>query len=163
LRPSESKGPRVESTVSDTLDGMPLPPPPPPRSSAIRPPVTAELQRRLQAASDATRGRARPRVAVVQWPDPLFAAGGWVPQLVALAGATDVLGRVEAAATFTPAQLAGGSHGHWLAGMPRNGSHGEFDTRNRRRRDSEPTAAMRSRRQPWGALSPPCGRAKGHR
>ncbi|GLC37461.1 hypothetical protein PLESTB_001856700 [Pleodorina starrii] len=64
------------------------------------------LQRRLQAASEGARGRHRPRVAVVQWPDPLFAAGGWVPQLVEMAGARDVLGRVEEAATFTAQQLA---------------------------------------------------------
>ncbi|GLI66508.1 hypothetical protein VaNZ11_010341, partial [Volvox africanus] len=64
------------------------------------------LQRRLKAASDSARGRPRPRVVVVQWSDPAFAAGGWVPQLVELAGARDVLGRVEAAATFTAQQLA---------------------------------------------------------
>ncbi|GIL67589.1 hypothetical protein Vafri_20953 [Volvox africanus] len=64
------------------------------------------LQRRLKAASDSARGRPRPRVVVVQWSDPLFVAGGWVPQLVELAGARDVLGRVEAAATFTAQQLA---------------------------------------------------------
>ncbi|EFJ53268.1 hypothetical protein VOLCADRAFT_120238 [Volvox carteri f. nagariensis] len=40
-----------------------------------------EMQRRLKTASDSARGRPRARVVVVQWPDPLFAAGGWVPQL----------------------------------------------------------------------------------
>ncbi|GIL85546.1 hypothetical protein Vretimale_13375 [Volvox reticuliferus] len=67
---------------------------------------SSALQRRLQAAADSARGRPRPRVVVVQWPDPLFAAGGWVPQLVELAGARDVLGRVEAATTFSAQQLA---------------------------------------------------------
>ncbi|PNH03423.1 hypothetical protein TSOC_010514 [Tetrabaena socialis] len=64
------------------------------------------LKQQLQAAAAAGRGRQRPRVAVVQWSDPLYAAGGWVPQLVAMAGALDVLGRVEQAATFTAQQLA---------------------------------------------------------
>lgn len=32
---------------------------------------------------------ARPTVAVVQWADPLFCAGGWVPEAVAAAGGTD--------------------------------------------------------------------------
>jgi hypothetical protein len=39
------------------------------------------LQGRLAAASAAARGRQHPRVVVVQWSDPLFAAGGWVPQV----------------------------------------------------------------------------------
>lgn len=33
----------------------------------------------------------RPRVAVVEWLDPLFAAGHWTPELVRRAGGTDVL------------------------------------------------------------------------
>ncbi|KAG2438599.1 hypothetical protein HXX76_005149 [Chlamydomonas incerta] len=64
------------------------------------------LQGRLAAAAAAARGRQHPRVIVVQWSDPLFAAGGWVPQLVEMAGARDVLGKVEEAVTFTPQQLA---------------------------------------------------------
>ncbi|PNW81932.1 hypothetical protein CHLRE_06g266800v5 [Chlamydomonas reinhardtii] len=64
------------------------------------------LQARLAAASAAARGRQHPRVVVVQWSDPLFAAGGWVPQLVEMAGARDMLGKVEEAVTFTPQQLA---------------------------------------------------------
>lgn len=35
----------------------------------------------------------RPRVAVIEWGDPIYAAGHWVPEMVARAGGTDVLAR----------------------------------------------------------------------
>jgi iron complex transport system substrate-binding protein len=37
--------------------------------------------------------RRRPRVAVVQWADPLYIAGGWVPEVVLIAGGEDVFCR----------------------------------------------------------------------
>lgn len=61
-------------------------------------PPHAGLKKRLDAAAAVGRGRPAPRVACIQWPDPLFAAGGWVPQLVKMAGARDVLGKVGALA-----------------------------------------------------------------
>ncbi len=42
--------------------------------------------------SDSRRGRPLPRVAVLEWTDPLFASGHWVPDLVEAAGAASVLG-----------------------------------------------------------------------
>jgi iron complex transport system substrate-binding protein len=38
------------------------------------------------------RGLRRPRVAALEWLDPVFAAGHWTPQLIELAGGEDVLG-----------------------------------------------------------------------
>lgn len=35
----------------------------------------------------------RPRTAIIEWTDPLFAAGHWAPDLVRRAGGTDVLAR----------------------------------------------------------------------
>jgi iron complex transport system substrate-binding protein len=35
----------------------------------------------------------RPRLACIEWLDPIFVAGHWVPEMVALAGGTDGLGR----------------------------------------------------------------------
>ncbi len=35
----------------------------------------------------------RPRVAVIEWTDPLFAGGHWVPEMVAKAGGIDVLAK----------------------------------------------------------------------
>ncbi len=40
----------------------------------------------------AVRGARRPRVAALEWLDPPFAAGHWVPQLIEYAGGEDVLG-----------------------------------------------------------------------
>jgi iron complex transport system substrate-binding protein len=44
------------------------------------------VHERLKAA-----GAPRPRVAVIEWLDPLFAAGHWTPELVRRAGGVDVL------------------------------------------------------------------------
>jgi iron complex transport system substrate-binding protein len=40
----------------------------------------------------AVRAERRPRVAALEWLDPVFVAGHWTPQLIELAGGTDVLG-----------------------------------------------------------------------
>ena len=39
-------------------------------------------QRQLAAAADSARGRGSMRVACIQWPQPLMAAGAWVPELI---------------------------------------------------------------------------------
>jgi len=54
--------------------------------------LVAALEDRLAAVADAVAGRPRPVVAVVEWTDPLFSAGHWVPDMVVAAGATCVLG-----------------------------------------------------------------------
>lgn len=51
------------------------------------------LQARLTAVESAVAGRPRPRVFGLEWLDPPFAAGHWVPQMIALAGGEEVLGR----------------------------------------------------------------------
>jgi iron complex transport system substrate-binding protein len=45
-----------------------------------------EVHERLKAAR-----APRPRVAVIEWTDPIFAAGHWVPEMVRRAGGTDAL------------------------------------------------------------------------
>ena len=50
------------------------------------------LRSRLEAVRRAVAGRGRPRVAVLEWTDPLFCAGHWVPDLVEAAGGDPVLG-----------------------------------------------------------------------
>jgi iron complex transport system substrate-binding protein len=40
----------------------------------------------------AVRGQRRPRVAALEWLDPVYVAGHWTPQLIELAGGEDVLG-----------------------------------------------------------------------
>jgi iron complex transport system substrate-binding protein len=49
----------------------------------------------------------RPRVAALEWLDPVFVAGHWTPQLIELAGGEDVLGRPgEPSAVVSWAQVA---------------------------------------------------------
>ena len=50
------------------------------------------LRHRLDQVRDAVAGRPRPRIAVVEWTDPVFSSGHWVPDMVEAAGATSVLG-----------------------------------------------------------------------
>ena len=47
---------------------------------------------RIDRVRLAVRGASRPRVAALEWLDPPFAAGHWVPQLIEFAGGEDVLG-----------------------------------------------------------------------
>jgi iron complex transport system substrate-binding protein len=51
-----------------------------------------EAARRIDAVRDAVQGADRPRVAALEWLDPVYAGGHWVPQMVELAGGEDVLG-----------------------------------------------------------------------
>jgi iron complex transport system substrate-binding protein len=52
--------------------------------------LRARLQGRLDAVAAAVAGRPRPRVAVVEWVDPPFPGGHWVPDLVVAAGGDPV-------------------------------------------------------------------------
>jgi len=52
----------------------------------------ADAERRLAAISRAVAGRRRPRVVVLEWLDPVWPVGHWVPDQVAAAGGTEVLG-----------------------------------------------------------------------
>src|SRR4051812_41109771 len=54
--------------------------------------LTGELRRRLAAVERAVAGRPRPRVLVLEWTDPPFLAGHWVPELVRRAGGDPVGG-----------------------------------------------------------------------
>ncbi len=55
--------------------------------------LAAECRRRLAVVRDAVGGLARPKVAVVEWTDPPFCAGHWVPDMVEAAGGRALLGR----------------------------------------------------------------------
>jgi iron complex transport system substrate-binding protein len=54
--------------------------------------LVARTAGRIDRVKLAVRGAERPRVAAVEWLDPVFIAGHWTPQLVELAGGEDVLG-----------------------------------------------------------------------
>ncbi|GII88860.1 cobalamin-binding protein [Sphaerisporangium siamense] len=50
-----------------------------------------ELRDRLAAVRDAVAGRPRPRVAAIEWLDPLWPAGHWVPEQIGTAGGEPLL------------------------------------------------------------------------
>lgn len=55
--------------------------------------LIARAARRVDAVAAAVEGaRRRPRVAAIEWFDPVFVAGHWTPQLIEMAGGIDVLG-----------------------------------------------------------------------
>ena len=60
-----------------------------PRAGRRLPPSSAI---RLAAVDEAVAGRPAPRVAALEWLDPVFVGGHWVPEMIARAGGEDVLG-----------------------------------------------------------------------
>ena len=54
--------------------------------------LIARIAGRIDRVELAVRGRRRPRVAALEWLDPVYVAGHWTPQLIELAGGEDVLG-----------------------------------------------------------------------
>jgi iron complex transport system substrate-binding protein len=53
--------------------------------------VATELRDRLAAVADAVRGPSRPRTFVLEWTDPPFNAGHWIPDMVVAAGGEPIL------------------------------------------------------------------------
>ena len=66
----------------------------------------AHWRKRLEAISTATRDCAQTRVFCMEWIDPLYCSGHWVPEMVRYAGGVDVLGR-EGRGGFRPDRLGG--------------------------------------------------------
>jgi iron complex transport system substrate-binding protein len=55
--------------------------------------VVEEMQEKIAAVRERVADAPRRPVFVAEWLDPPYAAGHWVPEMVALAGGRDVLGR----------------------------------------------------------------------
>ena len=55
--------------------------------------MVAGLRARLAQVAARVAGQRRPKVAVIEWVDPPFTAGHWVPDLVTAAGGISVTGR----------------------------------------------------------------------
>lgn len=54
--------------------------------------VVAGLRARMERVAEATAGATRPRVLAIEWLDPPFAPGHWVPGMIERAGAECLLG-----------------------------------------------------------------------
>jgi iron complex transport system substrate-binding protein len=58
--------------------------------------LRSELEHRIGHLTEAIAGADRPRVAALEWLDPPFIGGHWVPEMIELAGGTDPLGEAGA-------------------------------------------------------------------
>jgi iron complex transport system substrate-binding protein len=66
----------------------------------------AELRTRLDNVRKRVENRPRPRVFALEWLDPAYSGGHWVPEMVEIAGGKEVLGRhAEKSARLTPQQI----------------------------------------------------------
>ena len=55
--------------------------------------LVQKLKERIEAIRNRTaRAASQPRVACLEWLDPLYVAGHWVPEMVQIAGGNDILG-----------------------------------------------------------------------
>lgn len=77
--------------------------------------VTREGDHLIYGLNQSMRGVARqarsagraPRVAIIEWPEPLMAAGNWMPELVEMLGAVNLFGEAGRHSPWmTPEQLA---------------------------------------------------------
>ncbi len=71
--------------------------------------VVSEMRARIRAVSARVADRARPRVACIEWLEPIFPGGHWVPEQVDLAGGVDALwpaGRPSAAIPWDEVRAA---------------------------------------------------------
>jgi iron complex transport system substrate-binding protein len=64
--------------------------------------LVEDLRGRLDAVAARVAGRPRPKVACIEWIDPLMAGGNWVPELVDLAGGENLFGEA-------------GKHSPWMS------------------------------------------------
>ena len=60
------------------------------REGAMR--LREQLQQRLGRVRESAADGARPRVLAIEWLDPPFIGGHWVPEMIEIAGGQDVLG-----------------------------------------------------------------------
>ncbi len=64
--------------------------------------LVAGLRYRLRTVGDRAPRTAHPRVLVLEWTDPPYVAGHWVPELIAAAGGVDIGSRAGARSVARP-------------------------------------------------------------
>ena len=76
------------------------------------------LERRMDAVREAVAARPRPRVAALEWLDPAYIAGHWVPEMIAAAGAEDVLGEAGGRSRTAAWEEVAAAHPEVVVVMP---------------------------------------------
>jgi iron complex transport system substrate-binding protein len=64
--------------------------------------LVSNCQERLRALAQRTANVPRPRVFCMEWLDPVYASGHWVPELVKIAGGVDEIGRERGESVRVP-------------------------------------------------------------
>lgn len=64
--------------------------------------LALELRSKLANVRERVRSLPRPRVACIEWLEPVFTMGNWGPELVEIAGGENLLGLAGAHSTTTP-------------------------------------------------------------
>ena len=77
-----------------------------------------ELERRLEDVRAAVEGGPRPRVLALEWLDPPFIGGHWVPEMIGIAGGQDVLGVAGAKSRTAEWDELAASAPDVIVGMP---------------------------------------------
>jgi iron complex transport system substrate-binding protein len=77
-----------------------------------------DLERRLEDVRAAVEGAPRPRVLALEWLDPPFIGGHWVPEMIGIAGGQDVLGVAGAKSRTAEWDELAASAPDVIVGMP---------------------------------------------
>jgi len=80
--------------------------------------LRSELEGRLAGVRAAVAGAERPRVLALEWLDPPFTAGHWVPEMIAAAGGESVAGRAGEKSAETRWEELGGLNPDVVVVMP---------------------------------------------
>jgi iron complex transport system substrate-binding protein len=80
--------------------------------------LVAELRGRLAAVAERRAGRPRPRVVALEWLDPPFTGGHWVPEMIAWAGGEDLFGTPGGASTRTSWEAIAAAEPEVVVAMP---------------------------------------------
>jgi iron complex transport system substrate-binding protein len=80
--------------------------------------LRAELEARLDAVRVAVAGAGRPRTVALEWLDPPFVGGHWIPEMVAIAGGEDVAGTSAAKSPEVSWERLAGLEPELVVAMP---------------------------------------------
>ena len=80
--------------------------------------AVARLRGRVERVREAVAGRPRPRTLALEWLDPPFAPGHWVPEMVTIAGGDNLVGTAGSHSLEIPWSAAEGLHPDRLLLLP---------------------------------------------
>jgi iron complex transport system substrate-binding protein len=80
--------------------------------------LRAGLQARLERVREAVAGATRPRVVALEWLDPPYAGGHWVPEMIELAGGESVAGEPGRDSRVVPWEELAGARPEVAVAMP---------------------------------------------